>query len=74
MRIVRQAFAYVQRQSYNISNFSMLQVGTLFGLMIRPATRMGYHRDPESLPISPFEKEMRRRAWSLAFQLDLLIS
>jgi hypothetical protein len=49
-------------------------VGTMFGLAMRLATRMGYHRDPESLNISPFEKEMRRRTWSLAMQLDLLVS
>ena len=35
---------------------------------------MGYHRDPERLGFSPFEKEMRRRTWSLCMQLDLLTS
>lgn len=49
-------------------------IGTLFGIIVRCATRMGYHRDPEDLHISVFEKEMRRRTWSLCMQLDLLTS
>ena len=48
--------------------------GLIFGLLIRLATSMGYHRDPDVLPLSAFEKEMRRRTWSLCMQLDLLIS
>ena len=50
------------------------EIGTVFGLIIRLATRMGYHRDPDHFDLSPFEKEMRRRTWSLCMQLDLLIS
>ena len=48
--------------------------GLIFGLLIRLATTMGYHRDPNIFPLSAFEKEMRRRTWSLCMQLDLLIS
>ncbi|KAI1847907.1 hypothetical protein JX266_006020 [Neoarthrinium moseri] len=36
-------------------------IGAILGLLVRLATSMGYHRDPEPLLISPFEKEMRRR-------------
>ena len=46
----------------------------IFGLLIRLATRMGYHRDPEIFKLSAFEKEMRRRTCSLCMQFDLLIS
>ncbi len=48
--------------------------GLIFGLLVRLATRMGYHRDPHRFPLSAFEREMRRRTWSLCMQLDLLIS
>lgn len=47
--------------------------GLIFGLLIRLATRMGYHRDPDHFQLSVFEREMRRRTWSLSMQLDLLI-
>ncbi|KAL6412065.1 hypothetical protein AUP68_04446 [Ilyonectria robusta] len=52
-------------------------LGTLFGSLIRVATQMGYHRDPDVHgpgKFTPFEAEMRRRTWSVAMQLDLLIS
>ncbi|RFU32246.1 hypothetical protein B7463_g4090, partial [Scytalidium lignicola] len=45
------------------------------GTIIRLAFRMGYHRDPSSLPgISPFDGEMRRRVWLHIFQIDALMS
>ena len=47
-------------------------VATIVSLAVRLASKQGYHRDPERLRISPFEKEMRRRTWSLCIQLDLL--
>ena len=46
----------------------------LCSMLIRLATKMGYYRDPDDLGLSAFEKEMRRRTWSLCMQLDLLIS
>ncbi|KAK5175228.1 uncharacterized protein LTR77_000365 [Saxophila tyrrhenica] len=49
-------------------------ISTLLALSVRLATKAGYHKDPENFRCSPFEKEMRRRTWSLAMQLDLLIS
>ncbi len=49
-------------------------LGVLFGALIRTATSMGYHRDLPAAGLSPFETEMRRRAWSLCVQLDLLVS
>ncbi|KAL8822584.1 MAG: hypothetical protein Q9191_006680 [Dirinaria sp. TL-2023a] len=51
-----------------------LDVGLIFGLIVRLATRMGYHRDPSIFQLSVFEGEMRRRTWSLCMQLDVLIS
>ena len=47
-------------------------VATIMSLVIRLATKLGYHREPDNFSISPFEKEMRRRTWSLCIQIDLL--
>ena len=33
------------------------------GMLVRIAQKMGYHRDGESLNLTPFETEMRRRIW-----------
>ena len=49
-------------------------LGPIFGLLIRLATKMGYHRDPDIFQVSAFEGEMRRRTWSLCMQMDLMIS
>ncbi|MCJ1268380.1 hypothetical protein MMC22_008268 [Lobaria immixta] len=53
------------------------EIGTwiLLGIIVRIAMRMGYHRDPSHSPrISPFHGEMRRRAWAMIVQLDLITS
>lgn len=47
----------------------------IFGLVVRMAYEMGYHRDPDSLKgFSVLEGEMRRRFWSVCKQMDLMIS
>ncbi|KAH8664116.1 fungal-specific transcription factor domain-containing protein [Xylariales sp. PMI_506] len=40
------------------------------GVVIRIAQKMGLHRDGESLGLSPFETEMRRRIWWQIVLLD----
>ncbi|KAK1539062.1 uncharacterized protein CCOS01_00376 [Colletotrichum costaricense] len=41
------------------------------GIIAQLAFRMGYHRDPSHFPhISPFEGEIRRRAWATVHILD----
>ncbi|KPM37971.1 hypothetical protein AK830_g8608 [Neonectria ditissima] len=35
----------------------------LSGIVVRIAQKMGYHRDGESLNLTPYEIEMRRRIW-----------
>ena len=51
------------------------ELWVLFGLIVRQALRMGYHRDPDHLQnITVFEGEMRRRCWAVLRQLDLLNS
>ena len=49
-------------------------LGPIFGLLIRLATKMGYHRDPDIFQLSAFQGEMRRRTWSLCMQMDLMLS
>jgi hypothetical protein len=47
----------------------------VLGIIVRVAMRLGYHRDASHYPnISPFDGEMRRRVWSLIFQLDFITS
>ena len=47
----------------------------VLGIIVRVAMRLGYHRDASHYPsISLFDGEMRRRVWSMIFQLDLLAS
>jgi hypothetical protein len=54
------------------------EVGAIFGMVVRMAYEMGYHRDPDSLgsgsTMSVFEGEMRRRFWALLIQIDLMVS
>ncbi|TVY80636.1 Fusarisetin A cluster transcription factor fsa6 [Lachnellula suecica] len=47
----------------------------VLGVIVKVAMRLGYHRDASHYPsISAFDGEMRRRVWSVIFQLDLLTS
>ena len=64
---------YAQAQCLT-SQILPLSLAPVFGTLIRLATMMGYHRDPEALGFTLFEQEMRRRTWSLCMQLDLLSS
>lgn len=51
------------------------EVGAIFGMIVRMAYEMGYHRDPDSLgSVSVFEGEMRRRFWALCKQVDFMVS
>ena len=42
----------------------------LNGMLIRIAQKMGLHRDGETLGLSPFETEMRRRVWWMILMQD----
>ncbi|KAL0777730.1 hypothetical protein CaCOL14_005383 [Colletotrichum acutatum] len=48
----------------------------MFGVATRLAQRRGYHLEPSHLsaPITPFDAEMRRRAWFYCEAFDLLLS
>ncbi|KAK9782695.1 putative Fungal-specific transcription factor domain-containing protein [Seiridium cardinale] len=68
--LLLQAFTELQRNKDCPS-----QVWAKFGLLVRLAQRMGYHRDPKYLPnITPFEGELRRRAWFFIEVFDCLFS
>lgn len=46
-------------------------IWTMTGLAIRLATKLGLHRDPETLGLSPFISEIRRRLWWNICVLDV---
>ncbi|KAF4633363.1 hypothetical protein G7Y89_g4754 [Cudoniella acicularis] len=47
----------------------------VLGIIVRVAMRLGYHRDASRYAnISLFDGEMRRRAWSMIFQIDIFTS
>lgn len=47
----------------------------MYGVISRQAIRLGYHRDPKHFPeLSVFEGEIRRRAWFLLRQFDILLA
>jgi Fungal specific transcription factor domain len=63
-------------QSRYISNLDSVQeLWTSFGVIVRLAMLMGYHRDAQHLAgVSAYEGEMRRRTWAVIEQLDILHS
>lgn len=72
--VVESLLLYTQCK-YMCSPEPMGELWMLFGLVVRQALRMGYHRDPDHLPnTTVFEGEMRRRCWAVLRQLDLLNS
>jgi hypothetical protein len=46
-------------------------IWSMTGLLIRLATKLGLHRDPVALGLSPFVSEMRRRLWWQICVLDV---
>ncbi|KAI8710721.1 Fungal-trans domain-containing protein [Fusarium sp. LHS14.1] len=52
-----------------------VDVWLLFGVLMRLALRVGYHRDPSQFEtITPFEGEMRRRIWVTLYSADVMLS
>ena len=72
--VIEALLLYIQCK-YMCSPEPVGELWVLFGLIVRQALRMGYHRDPDHLKsITVFEGEMRRRCWAVLHQLDLLNS
>jgi hypothetical protein len=60
---------------YALHADSELQPWPLLTMATRLAQKMGYHRDPRHLArLSPFESEMRRRAWYYIEIFDMTMS
>ncbi|KAJ4854771.1 short chain dehydrogenase domain-containing protein [Trichoderma breve] len=54
---------------------SQIGISILFGVIVKLAMHMGYHRNSKHYQnLSVFEGEMRRRAWALIWQVDHLVS
>ncbi|KAL5584098.1 hypothetical protein FOVSG1_015449 [Fusarium oxysporum f. sp. vasinfectum] len=49
-------------------------MGALLSMLAHIATVSGHHRENSVPSLSPFTAEMRRRAWSMFMQLNLLVS
>ncbi|KAJ9621983.1 hypothetical protein H2203_006864 [Taxawa tesnikishii (nom. ined.)] len=63
---------YSQLEAYQ-SQDTMVGTWVLYGIIVRLALRMGYHRDPShSSRITPFQAEMRRRTWMQVFLFDVM--
>jgi hypothetical protein len=61
---------YLAIEYLNVTD-SPTSVWILLGITVQIAFRMGYHRDGSySSHLSPFQAEMRRRAWAIIFQMD----
>ena len=74
-KYVIEALVLYAQCKYMCSPDPVGELWVLFGLIVRQALRMGYHRDPDHLPnITVFEGEMRRRCWAVLCQLDVLSS
>ncbi|KAH8671400.1 fungal-specific transcription factor domain-containing protein [Xylariales sp. PMI_506] len=68
--LLMQVYSELQRKRGNPGH-----IWAKFGLLVRLAQRMGYHRDPKYLPnITPFEGELRRRAWFFIEVFDCIFS
>lgn len=75
-RWVVEALALYSQCKYMSTLDPSREIGALgFSLVIRQAFRSGYHRDASQFPhFSVFEAEMRRRAWAMLRQFDLMLS
>ena len=73
---VVEALALFLQCKYSNSLDPQREVTLMFGVQTRLAYLMGYHRDGSKFPkkFTPFEAEMRRRAWAMVKQFDLMVA
>ncbi|KAI1867981.1 uncharacterized protein JN550_006788 [Neoarthrinium moseri] len=70
-----QALMLYVEADFLVNRESQMNCYLLSSVLIRLMLKMGLHRDPSKLPnISAYDGEMRRRAWNLAIQIDLLVA
>ena len=71
---VQTLLLYLQTEYFRSSD-AIADLWSLHGLAVGIAFRLGLHRDADQYPqLTVFDGEMRRRAWALLFQIDLLYS
>lgn len=73
---IRARGAHIVCQCKNMQSLDpSREAGLIFGMIVRMAYEMGYHRDPNSNgSFTEFEGEMRRRVWAFCKQVDLMVS
>ncbi|KAM3492128.1 hypothetical protein MY3957_004619 [Beauveria namnaoensis] len=69
------AFVLYVEAYFLFSRAAQMSCYTLSAVCLRLMLKLGMHRDPSGLAdLSPYEGEMRRRWWSMACQIELLVS
>ncbi|KAM3507649.1 hypothetical protein MY10362_001655 [Beauveria mimosiformis] len=69
------AFVLYVEAYFLFSHAAQMSCYTLSAVCLRLMLKLGMHRDPSGLAdLSPYEGEMRRRWWSMACQIELLVS
>lgn len=69
------AFILYVEAYFLFSRAAQMSCYTLSAVCLRLMLKLGMHRDPGGLAhLSPYECEMRRRWWSMACQVELLVS
>ncbi len=69
------AFIHYVEAYFLFSRAAQMSCYTLSAVCLRLMLKLGMHRDPSRLAgLSPYEGEMRRRWWSMACQIELLVS
>lgn len=69
------AFILYVEAYFIFSRAAQMSCYTLSAVCMRLMLKMGMHRDPSKLAsLTPYESEMRRRWWSMACQIEMLVS
>ena len=71
---IQALLVYLQTEFFRSSD-ALADLWSLNGVTVGLALRLGLHRDPDHYSeLAAFEGEMRRRAWALLCQIDLMYS
>ena len=69
------AFMLFVESHFLFSRAAQTNCYILSGALIRLMFKMGLHREPSKLAnLTPFEGEMRRRMWNMAFQVETIVA
>lgn len=69
-----EALLFYLESNFLFSTNSQVSCFLLVGAVVRLAMRVGLHRDPSKIrgAFTPYQMELRRRAWHMIAQIDLL--